>query len=87
MKEVELYKAAIKKYGTDAQIQMVIEECAELILVLCHFTRNRVIVIDIANEVADVEIMCGQLRELFGHDIVNKCKKKKLIRLEKRLKE
>lgn len=85
MNEIELYKNAVNLWGIESQVTMVIEECSELITVLCHAQRDRATVIDIAQEVADVEIMCGQLREIIGDDIVTKCKKEKLIRLEQRI--
>ena len=37
-------------------------------------------------EIADVEIMCGQMREYFGDKKIDERKKEKLRRLEERLK-
>ena len=85
MNETELYKKAIERWGIESQVGMVIEECSELITTICHAQRDRATIIDIAQEVADVEIMCGQLREIIGNDIVTQCKKEKLIRLEQRI--
>ena len=85
MNETELYKKAIERWGIESQVGIVIEECSELITAICHAQRDRATVIDIAQEVADVEIMCGQLREIIGNDIVTQCKKEKLIRLEQRI--
>lgn len=83
--EKELYKKAMLIYGTGPQVEMAIEECSELITVLCHARRGRKIAKGIAYEIADVEIMCGQLREIIGDDIVSQCKEEKLLRLEQRI--
>lgn len=83
--ENQLYLEAILKWGIYSQTNMAIEECAELIVAIRHSSRNKATVLDVAQEVADVEIMCGQLREIIGNEIVAQCKKEKLIRLKKRL--
>lgn len=64
-----LYKAGIAKFGTKNQIQKTIEELAELIQALCKYTfdtSNLWAVGSIREEWADVEIMLGQLRVIFG---------------------
>ena len=80
----EIYKAAINHFGWTSQTDMAVEECAELILALQHFVRGKASIEDVVNEIADVEIMCGQLRLLFLG--VDEAKKKKLKRLEELLK-
>jgi len=74
MEEKEIYRKAIQK-------AMAVEECAELIQAICHTGRNRT-KYSIAEETADVEIMCGQLREIVGDNIVQGWKAKKLSRLK-----
>lgn len=37
----ELYKKALSVYGLEAQMEIVHEECAELINALCKLKRNR----------------------------------------------
>jgi NTP pyrophosphatase (non-canonical NTP hydrolase) len=64
---------------------MVLEECAELILAIQHHRRNRNSLEAVAEEIADVEIMCGQLRLMVGNELVDKQKVAKLKRLSKRL--
>jgi NTP pyrophosphatase (non-canonical NTP hydrolase) len=86
MQEAEIYKKAIEKWGVRSQVEMAIEECAELIVVIRQTQRDRATARDIAQEVADVEIMCGQLRKIIGDDVVAQCKKEKLNRLESRIK-
>ena len=85
MTEKELYRKAIERWGIDGQIKQTIEECAELITVLCHKDRGRADWIQVAREVADVEIMCSQLREIIGHEIVDQCKEEQLERLQREI--
>jgi len=65
---MELYKQAIKKWGEDAQIQMCIEECAELIVKLSKRNRNSngSTTDDIISELVDVEIMIEQLKIIYA---------------------
>lgn len=61
----ELYKQAIDKWGEDAQIAMVFEECSELMVVLSHARRSlkhhNIDRGDIITEIADVSLMLEQL--------------------------
>ena len=82
--EIELYRKAVIKWGIYSQTNMAIEECAELIVAIRHSSRNKATMLEVATEIADVEIMCGQLREIIGDEIVTQCKKEKLIRLNKK---
>ena len=86
MEEKEIYKAATLKFGVKAQMQMVVEECAELIVAINHSNRNRVGIGKVAEECAGVEIMLGQMRVLMG-DTIDKMKRAKLKRLEHLLEE
>jgi len=86
MNEKDLYTKALEVWGEEAQIKMVLEELSELSLSILHYYRGKCSLQDIASEVADVEIMVGQLKiifpELEGHA---KCLKDyKLQRLEER---
>lgn len=58
---------AITKYGEKAQEEVAIEECGELIQAICHKHRGRPH--NIAEEIADVEVMLEQLK------IINNCHK------------
>lgn len=64
--EDEIYRAAIHKWGIRAQIMMVYEEMAELQKELCKNGRGKNNVDQIADEVADVEIMLAQLKVIFS---------------------
>ena len=76
---------AVKKFGEQSQIDMCIEECAELIVALQHWKRGRES--NVVTEIADVQIMCGQMAELFGVDEVKAECDRKLERLYKRIQQ
>lgn len=97
MNKKALLEKAIRVYGESAQIDVAIEEMAELTKALLKLRRafpNMQCDIDgaakfsdlawnINDEVADVQIMLDQLRILFGP--TDDHEKRKLERLEKRL--
>lgn len=76
---------AVENFGPESQINMAIEECAELIDALCKFRRERVGTLDVVTEIADVQIMCEQLAYMFGEQTVVDERKRKIDRLQKRL--
>lgn len=77
-----IYQQAIYKWGTVSQVNQAIEECSELILALRHYDRGKATLENVASEIADVEIMCAQLRCVFGQFFVDQAKDGKLKRLE-----
>ena len=87
MNEKEIYKQCIEKWGENLQMVMAIEEFAELQKVICKVIRGtgEKCAKDIFEEIADCEIMIGQLREMFGHDLCNEIKIRKLARLDIKL--
>ena len=88
--KVNLYKDAIKTWGVLAQLDMVVEECSELIKAVqkakrAHTDKEKAMrEMLIAYEVVDVEIMCEQLRQIFNQPY-DKMKEQKLERLRGRL--
>ena len=78
-----IYKRAVDLWGQPTQIDMAIEECAELIKQLSKIDRrvNGSDEYKVAEEVADVEIMMEQLRYIIGADKVDVVKRRKLERL------
>lgn len=66
MDEQKIYRAALAAWGADAQTLMVFEEMAELQKELCKAARGRDNREQIAEEIADVEIMLEQMKVL--HD-------------------
>jgi len=84
---LEIFHRALAKWGAPLQFMMAIEECSELIKALVKYTRSPgpETIHAICEEVADVEIMCAQLRVVFGSDKVDAIKAAKLERLKNML--
>lgn len=80
-----IYLKALTVWGEQGQIDMAIEECAELIAALQHMRRDRVTTDAVASEIADVLIVCGQMRLLVGPKAVDEAFEAKMARLEARL--
>lgn len=78
---MNIYRQAVQKFGHRNQIKKTIEECTELSLALQHYQDGKVTAQEVATEIADVEIMVSQMREIFG-SIVDAEKLKKLNRLK-----
>lgn len=66
MTDNQIYTTVIKIYGEHHQECLAMEECAELIQAINHKHRGREH--NIAEEIADVEIMLEQLK------IINNCR-------------
>jgi NTP pyrophosphatase (non-canonical NTP hydrolase) len=78
---------ALEKWGPEAQFDMVIEECSELITSIVHYKRGRISKDDMCQEVADVEIMLEFMRIQLGDHYVNRVIAEKLERLNGRIEE
>lgn len=91
MTKNEIYKVAIEKWGIPSQLEMMVEECAELIQALQKLKRvdaSNEFLIDgatehICEEIADVEILIEQMREIFTDKRIDYHKEQKLFRLRK----
>ena len=84
--EKELYRAAMKVWGPQPQMLMLVEECAELSTVLCHRIRGREVdEASLLDELADVSIMLGQISALVDSAELEKVRQHKLERLKRRL--
>lgn len=83
MKHEEIYRAAIEKWGEQAQCDQAVEECAELIAALKHYRRGKIDKQAVIDELADVTLMIGQLTWMFGSDEVDKAIDEKLTKLDK----
>lgn len=81
----EIITDTLRTFGADSQKTMVIEECSELINALAKARRNRVTDKDIVTEIADVQIMIWQMKEVYGHDAVDAEVESKMKRLAARL--
>lgn len=88
-----LYKRAIAQWGKPLQMIMALEEMAELQKELTKNMRGKDNKVAICEEIADVDIMLGQLKVMFdGQElkdgtVVEIAKKIKLERLERMLNE
>lgn len=78
---MSLYRQVIDLFGSDHQMDQAIEECAELVVAIRHYRRGRASLSDIAEEIADVEIMMAQLRHVVGDTLVEREKARKLERM------
>jgi NTP pyrophosphatase (non-canonical NTP hydrolase) len=78
---IELYKEAINKWGEEAQVNMLNEECGELITAVAQFKRGRTSHHDVMTELADVFIMIEQMATMMNYEDFEKELDRKLIRL------
>lgn len=86
MKEQEIYKQAIIKFGIDAQVDMITEEAAEIIQAISKMKRRGGgFSENFHEEFADLEIVMGQIKPLLNQNRLMFWKKYKLDRLEKRI--
>lgn len=89
---LKIYVDAITTWGIKAQLEMLQEEATELALATRKFIRKATEEreADLAEEIADVEIMIEQIKECAGTDFQKKVgytKRSKLRRLKNRLAE
>lgn len=83
----EIYKKALSTWGLNAQIDMCIEEMAELMQAFSKYKRGIGDVNQIAEEMADVSIMLEQMAMAFDcHNKIVWYKQFKLTRLMNLLK-
>jgi NTP pyrophosphatase (non-canonical NTP hydrolase) len=92
IEESKILQAAIDNFGISQQLDLAIEECSELITAISHWRRDRCKEESILEEVADVEIMCNQIRLILDYpwdkeedSVVDRIKKEKISRLKTRL--
>lgn len=84
--------AALKTYGRESQVDMMIEEMSELTKALFKIRRGESNGAyfryhgNVCEELADVEIMVEQMKILYGEKSVAEWKEAKLKRLATRLK-
>lgn len=95
---LEKYEKAIKLWGEHAQINMIIEEsaeliegCSKLIKHLMKLTRknsdkqNKILMMFVCEEIADLEIMLEQAHLIFDGQMIDQIKREKIENLGKRL--
>ena len=65
-KEIQKFiDIVISKYGTEHQVTVAIEELSELQKELCKFIRKSGNLSNIAEEIADVQLMLWQMQTVF----------------------
>jgi len=84
---MSLYDETLECWGVKAQIHKFSEELGELIVAMHHWYDSKCDDLDLAEEIADVEIVCSQLRLLVGDDRVDEFKIVKLSKLRKKVDE
>ena len=89
MNNRDVYINAINAYGTEEQIRMIYEEMCELGVALSKYHRDPGMktVRDVQEEIADVQIMLEQAKEMFGRAEVEWFLQEKTERLRKRVEE
>jgi NTP pyrophosphatase (non-canonical NTP hydrolase) len=65
---MNVYQKAVEKWGKEAQLNMIVEECGELITAIEHWKRGRGNG-ELLQEWADVEIMLSQLPYIFPESV------------------
>ena len=84
--DIDLMQEALRKWGIQSQLDMVIEECAELIDAIQKWRRHRVNNWQVLEEAVDVELCLGQLKIILDTpEVFEQKRKEKLERLRIRL--
>ena len=87
--EREILLSALNTYGIDTQLDILVEECAELIKAVIKFRRwsgtKEDVYGNLMEEIADVIIMCEQMMVFFGPADIEEHLKAKIARLKERL--
>jgi len=77
---------ALQEWGTQSQLDMIIEECAELIDAIQKWRRRRVETIKVLEEAVDVELCLEQLKLMLdAPKLFENVRQEKLARLDKLL--
>lgn len=84
--DMATFHGAIDAFGEEAQVDVIIEECLELALILQQNRRGRYVTNDeIAEEVADVFVAANQAALMVGEDDVQEQLDDKMDRLVHRI--
>lgn len=84
MADIDVYLEAIKTFGALPQMVIAIEECSELQKEITKIIRKKGDLTNLAEEIADVEIILEQLKLIFAlHDKVAEQKGEKIERLKR----
>lgn len=85
--DVKVLKKAIAAFGTDMQLNVAVEEFAELTKEICKYKRGADNLSHIIEEMADCYIMLEQMKIMFGlgSTVIDDAMSEKVERLERRL--
>jgi len=84
---MSIFNDAITLWGEEAQLDMAIEECSELIKAICKRKRGAAGAEGrVMEEAADVAIMIKQLLSMFGTETYRKSYRAKVRRLKQLIK-
>ena len=78
---------AVQKWGNEPQLSQATEELAELIVAINHYRRGRADAREVAEEVADCQLMLEQIKIIAGipEDVMQEVQQAKLEKLKRGL--
>lgn len=83
--EIDVCRQVINRHGISRQLAKAAEEFSEAAAAISRFLAGEGEYTEIVGEVADVEVMCVQMRLIYGTDGIDQARVKKVARLHKRL--
>ena len=69
-KNKENCKKILSHFGDKSQLLKTVEEATELSLSVQHFIAKKALYSDVVTEIADVIIMCEQMKTVFGAGLI-----------------
>lgn len=83
--ELDVCRQAINKHGISRQLAKAAEEFSEAAAAISRFLAGEGEFAEIIGEIADVEVMCLQMRLIYGVDGIEQARAEKVARLHGRL--
>ena len=84
--ELDVCRRVINQHGISRQLAKAAEEFSEAAAAISRFLAGEGEYAEIVGEVADVEVMCVQMRLIYGADAIDQVRAEKVARLHGRLK-
>ena len=84
---MEIVERVAKHYGFKPQLDMMMEECGEMIVAINHYKRQRVSTERLIEEFADIWIVLKQMGVFLDEDSIAKVIDYKLMRVERVINE